>query len=613
MNTSLKALLSGAAGLLTLAAHVAPAAACGGFFCSTAQPVNQAAERIVFADNGDGTVTAVIQIQYEGPSESFSWLLPISTAPQADEIKVASDLAFQRLQGATNPQYILNTRIEGTCLPSPPSAPGGSLPPLAADSGDVSQGGGNVNVEASGSVGPFDWTVISVADGADEPAQDAVTWLKDNGYDIPDSAPGLLGPYLEDGLFLLALRLTKGADTGSIRPIVLTYDADKPIIPVKLTSVAANDDMGVMTWLLGDGRGVPENYQALELNEARINWFNAASNYNQVVTEAANDAQGQGFVTEFAGPSEPLAEVVWSIYEETRWEDLSTTQYDSFDELFNTLFYAYGSFDGFWNAVQASVTFSASVNFEDFKSCPSCYTDQIEFSPAELFAAVEENVIDPMRVVQRLINAHPTVTRLYTTLSAEEMTIDPIFTFNKELPDLSNIHTADRVIECSPDVTQFDAPWRIELPNGGVIRGTASDLSSATSGTWPEGLAALPANQTIMRQASTGEGKVLEDNETLIETELAAYNERIAPGSSTAAPTTDVPGNDVPANDPPTNGGSENDGPKQAVDATPNDADGGCNVGSSSTPASGNGHWGWLALGALVLTRRRAKSSRGPR
>jgi hypothetical protein len=51
-----------------------PALACGGFFCSQQQPVNQAAERIIFADNGDGTVTAVIQILYQGPSESrHSW------------------------------------------------------------------------------------------------------------------------------------------------------------------------------------------------------------------------------------------------------------------------------------------------------------------------------------------------------------------------------------------------------------------------------------------------------------------------------------------------------------------------------------------------------------
>src|SRR5688572_8316648 len=96
----------------------ATAQACGGFFCSQSQPVNQAAERIIFTNNGDGTVTAVIQILYEGPSENFSWLLPISTVPQGDDIAVASDLAFTRLQAATNPSYVLNTRIEGQCRPS---------------------------------------------------------------------------------------------------------------------------------------------------------------------------------------------------------------------------------------------------------------------------------------------------------------------------------------------------------------------------------------------------------------------------------------------------------------------------------------------------------------
>src|SRR6188472_1625652 len=80
----------------------ATAMACGGFFCNQSQPVNQAAEGIIFADNGDGTVTAVIQIQYQGPSTSFSWLLPISSV-DIDKIGVASNLALQRLQSATNP------------------------------------------------------------------------------------------------------------------------------------------------------------------------------------------------------------------------------------------------------------------------------------------------------------------------------------------------------------------------------------------------------------------------------------------------------------------------------------------------------------------------------
>ena len=54
--------------VLSLGALVPTSAlACGGFFCNQSQPVNQAAESIIFADNGDGTTTAVIQIKYQGP------------------------------------------------------------------------------------------------------------------------------------------------------------------------------------------------------------------------------------------------------------------------------------------------------------------------------------------------------------------------------------------------------------------------------------------------------------------------------------------------------------------------------------------------------------------
>src|SRR6188472_558825 len=109
-------------GAMALSGSAIPraASACGGFFCNQSQPVNQAAERIVFAHNGDGTVTAVIEIQYQGPSESFSWLLPISSVPQGDQIAVASKMSFDRLQTATNPQYSLTTRVEGVCDTPPP-------------------------------------------------------------------------------------------------------------------------------------------------------------------------------------------------------------------------------------------------------------------------------------------------------------------------------------------------------------------------------------------------------------------------------------------------------------------------------------------------------------
>jgi hypothetical protein len=508
--------------------------ACGGFFCSQQQPVNQAAERIIFADNGDGTITAVIQIMYEGPAEDFSWVLPVSQVIGPGQLGVGSDLAFARLQAATNPQYNLTTRVEGRCrgfgtgggIPSSDADPVGRE--SCEDNPYLAGCEGPVDVEGSGVVGAFEYTIISVEAGTTDPATPAREWLTTNGYDVTPQGAALLGPYLADGMYLLALRLTKGADTGSIRPIQITYPASAPMIPIKLTAVAANQDMGVMTWAIGSARAVPFNYNALELNEARINWFNASSNYESVVTAAANDAGGQGFVTEFAGPSAQLADVVWSADAEQDWQLTKSSTYFSFADLFDALWSRYQGFSGFWDAVRSQVTLPDDVTFEDFQLCPTCYGDALEFSPTELIAAVEADVIEPVRSTQRLIDRGPYVTRLYSTLSADEMTADPLFVFNAELPDVDNIHQAERVIECDSDTSQLEASWRIVLPQGGVIRGEPSGV-----GSWPDAVAEQPANFQVLTLAQTGQGQVVADNSAVIESQLASYNEAFP---STARP-----------------------------------------------------------------------------
>ena len=310
--------LSVGAGLLALVFSLSwseSANACGGLFCSAAAPVNQAAERIIFAKNEDGTVTAVVQIQYEGPTEEFAWVLPVPGVPEVD---VSSDLAFTRVQIASNPRYTLTTTFEGNCaIPTSSFGTGGA----GGGSGDGfgGQGGsgpGPIAVLAEGNVGPYDWVVIQSDASYDQIGQVAVDWLIEEGYDVvppggdPAEVGAMLGTYLADAMNLIAFRLTKSDNAGTIRPIRITYDADQPMIPIRPTAVAANDDMGVMVWVLGAHRAVPINYRSLELNEALIDWLNSASNYNEVVIAAANEAGGQGFVTERAGSSADYERVV---------------------------------------------------------------------------------------------------------------------------------------------------------------------------------------------------------------------------------------------------------------------------------------------------------------
>jgi len=596
---------SGVLGIAAWAASAwmpSSALACGGFFCNSAQPVNQAAEGIIFADNGDGTVTAVIQIKYQGPSQSFSWLLPISSVPKVDsDIGVASNLAFQRLQAATNPNYSLTTTVEGTCLQdnrtggSPGTASGGGL--NFAPTADAGESGNGVTVEASGVVGAFEWTVISLDKSTASPADAAVAWLKENGYDVPSVGPEKLGPYLEAGLYLLALKLTKGADSGSIRPIVLTYEGTQASIPVKLTAVAANDDMGVMAWVLGKSRSVPQNYLSLELNEARINWFNAASNYNSVVIDAANDAGGQGFVTEFAGKSSTFKNVIWTTNDDAQWTNFKSTVFQSFSDFFSRAYGQYGAWDGFWDATRSAVTLPDGVAFEDFKLCPGCYSAQVKFAPSVYLAALEKSVITPVKLVQNLVDAQPTLTRLYTTLSADEMTVDPLFTFNAVLPEVSNVHTANRVIECSADVSVSAAPWRIELPQGGVIRG----LGNQGVGTWPAPLAQLPPNFSIVRTGASGTGKVVENNAAAIDDQLTAYNTDVENGTVVMVGTAGAPaaaGRPGVAGGPAGGeGGAGQDSPVAKPDTS------GCNFGRGNAPLGATAVA--AALVAIVLRRRR--------
>jgi MYXO-CTERM domain-containing protein len=518
---------------LGIGASVAPrvASACGGFFCSQTLGVNQAAERIVFAKNTDDTITAVIEIQYAGPADKFSWLLPISSVPQGDQIAVGSTLSFQRLQQATNPQYNLRTVVEGECDEPDPSdfGPGGEVN-ASAEGGASGDGAPAVTVEASGQVGSFDWAVISLDQALAEPADAAVEWLNDNDYDVPQGAPGLLGPYLMDGMYLLALKLQKGADAGAIRPIVLTYSASRPMIPIKLTAVAANDDMGVLTWVLANDQAVPKNYNALELNEARINWFNPNANYNDVVTAAANEAGGQGFVTEYAQPGSSLDGVVWTEGDEQSWQDYQSGEVfegvggqsgqGTGEQVLQAMF-RFSQWDGFWEVVRQHVTLPPDVTLADVQDCPECYGDQLEAAP-DFVTALERDVIEPAQVVQKLLDQHPYVTRLYSTLSAAEMTVDPLFTYNPDLAPVDNVHAADRIIECSRGYYEFDAPWRIELPQGGVVRGGPDDF-----GSWPAAFDDQPANRRILRQGETGSGQVLEDHGDAIDADIMTYSSTV--------------------------------------------------------------------------------------
>jgi hypothetical protein len=482
------------------------AQACGGLFCATSSPVNQAAEQIVFVDHPGDTVTAIIQIMYEGPAHEFAWVLPVPGVP---DVGVSSDHALEAIKQATNPTYMLQTTAMSCGGTTNNSLGGRSFSGADADGADRP----GVSVAASGAVGPYDYHVIAFDAQLQHPEDAAIEWLTGNGYDVGDLGPELLRPYLEERLNLIAFKLTKGNDAGSIRPVILTYESVLPSIPIRPTAVAANDDMGVMVWVLGENRAVPQNYKSLELNEALLDWFNPMRNYNEVVIRAANEAMGHGFVTEYAGRHAELGLAVFPEWQRAEWQAFSLRDYDSPLAMVQEASEYYSTWDGFDDALREAVMLSPQVSFEDFRSCMRCYVDQQQAAidmavfRAELFRLV----IKPVQETQRLLDSQPYMTRLYTTLSASEMTLDPVFAQNRDLGDYSNIHTAQQILGCDGET------WRVELPQGDVVRGFQA-------GVWPVQGSDGPAALKILQLGTEGRGRVVEDNTAVVERMIASRN-----------------------------------------------------------------------------------------
>lgn len=316
----------------------APALACGGFFCGQ-QPVDQQAERILFAVGASET-DMIVQISYRGEASEFAWVLPLGFVPEASDLGTFSPLALTQLDANTAPIFV---------RPHDPEC--GSL---------VLNGGGSdadtpgVTVHLTDVVGPYEVAVIEGGDAAE-----LVTWLRDHHFRVTDRMIPYVEAYVAEGMKLLALRLIGDRGIEDIEPFRITMPTTTPSIPIRLTALAAEPEMGVLVFVFASRRYGPANWSELEIDPSTLRYAShawpAETDYLARVARDADALDGRAFVTELAGPTAPLLELV------------QRTMPRSDDET------------------------RARRDLED------------------------------------LLRAHPYLTRMYARLSADEMTIDPMF------------------------------------------------------------------------------------------------------------------------------------------------------------------------------------------
>jgi hypothetical protein len=348
-----------------------------------------------------------------------------------------------------------------------------------------------------------------------------MTWLGDNGYAQDPAAEPILGDYLAEGNVIVAFKLTPSATVAEVHPVVLRYQGDEACVPIRLTAIAAQDDMGVRAFFLGENRFAPTNYMHVVPNLLRFDWTWTPPTYQSVITMAVDEAAGgRGFVTEYAGASDVVSpEGLWSASwdaapfvaaDPTTVVDLLNAQGLASCSEFGPCIVPYPLVVAM---LRKYLPAPMGVGENDFYSCLSCYAGQIDLAAwdgAAFAMELDERVIVPGQHGNELLATWPYLTRMFTTISPPEMTDDPFFHQTADLGDAPFQHEGTQTcLECGSAVAH--------LPDG-------RDVVMPSPWSWPQFPAAMPWAERIEQIPPVGAPIVEVDNAATIDAMLAEWN-----------------------------------------------------------------------------------------
>jgi MYXO-CTERM domain-containing protein len=412
------------------------------------------------------------------------------------------------------------------------------------DGGDGDGDAGGPDVVFKGSVGAFE---IAVLDGGT--VEGVMQWLGDNGYQQDPASQPILQYYLENEFLFVALKLGVKVGVEDVHPIVIKYSGTEPCVPIRLTAIAASDDMDIRTFFLGNARTVPTNYRHVLINSLRLDWFNLAANYKEVISMAvdAQEADGNAFVTEYAGDSSviSMAGVIDDSWDASAFLPLIDSPIGAIEllEQQNLMFC-----DLEWD--NACTTFHPllqpildqyipvpdGVQPVEFYDCLSCFAASIQleaWDSAAFSAAIDERIIKPGVHARDLVMENPYLTRMYTTISPSEMNADPEFRENATLPDVPNVRIAQQTTHCDGSVS-------VDLPDGRQVFFPVNEPL-----VWPEFQDEMPWDEDIDQDGMAQDAPLIKlvDNTEKINDLLEEYNSGRLNGGNDAGPDEiDLPG-----------------------------------------------------------------------
>jgi hypothetical protein len=252
-------LLLAAAALLALLPR--PASAFCGFYVAKADAkLFNEASQVVLARDGERTVMTMAN-DYQGDLKEFAVVIPVPVVLQRDQVEVVDKRLIDHLDAYSAPRLV-EYFDEDPCRPVVLME---AARPSAAPAGAGRAKSLGVTIEAQYTVGEYDILILSARESGG-----LETWLKENGYRIPEGAGDVLGSYIKQRMrfFVARVNLAEQAKTGFtyLRPLRVSYESPKFMLPIRLGTVNAKGPQELFVYALTrKGRVETTNYRTVRL------------------------------------------------------------------------------------------------------------------------------------------------------------------------------------------------------------------------------------------------------------------------------------------------------------------------------------------------------------
>jgi len=238
---------------------------CGFYVAKADAKLFNKASQVVIARHDDKTVMTMAN-DFKGDPKEFAVVIPVPTFIKEGQIHIGDKKIIDHLDTYTAPRLV-EYFDENPCkvyrlyegMPSPRAQA------RVASRAAFKEKSHGVTIEAKYTIGEYDIVILSATE-----SQGLETWLRENGYRIPDGAAKVLGSYIKQKMrfFVAKVNLKQQTKLGYnyLRPISVAYESPKFMLPIRLGTVNAQGAQELFVYALTRrGRVETTNYRTVKL------------------------------------------------------------------------------------------------------------------------------------------------------------------------------------------------------------------------------------------------------------------------------------------------------------------------------------------------------------